>query len=1128
MLFADLVGFTGLAETRDPEQVKNLVDTCFQRLVSDVTVFGGQVDKIVGDAIVALFGAPVAHEDDAERAVRAALRMQETLAREAPTVGAAGLRLRIGVNTGEVLVGALRAGGAVTAMGDVVNIASRLQVAAEPGRVVVGPATHAATSQVVRYEPVGAIRAKGREEPIEAWMAVEALGPPGWRPVRRRASLVGRGAELALVGQAFDLAVQHGRAQLMLLIGEAGVGKSRLADELAELAADESEALVLEGRCVPYGEANVWWPLAEAVRCSFGVGTAETPERARSACRAAVTATLGPDADPAEVSRVVDGLQYLLGDEGLFGDLDPTRLRDEVAWAVQTYLEAWTRRRPVVLVVSDLHWADDPVLEVLGRLLAHLGGRPFVLVGTTREPLVGRWSPPAGRHNTLALHVDPLDPEASAELVEALLGDGVPAEVRQAVVARSGGNPFYIEELATLFEAGRVGDGGGVSVAAAEVPDTLRGLVAARLDGLPASERSLLETAAVVGRTGAVHALQVLAGGTADVAVGLDGLATADVLEVVDDRWRFRSDLLREVAYGRLTKADRARRHAAVASLLAAEPGADDRAEQIAQHAAAAAEMAAEVGGVDGVPDDLAPRAVSWLERAAVRSEGREGVSVTVRLVDRALALLGGDGAAARRRLLLVRARARAGARDLVGARTDVAEVLEEAAAVGDAENEARAITQLGDLLTKEGEPDRAVDTLARAVELWRALGDRRGEAEALRLRGFADLFRERQAPAEHAFAEALALSREVGDRRGEAWAMQNLAWISFERGNTTEADRRLHEAATVFAEIGDHGGIGWALGLLGWVRLQQGRFEEAEQLARLVRPKAGAQGDRWGEGMMIILLGLVHLWQGRAGAALDEGRAATALFAEINDRWGRTQAAAVEARALLALGRVAEGRRTLERLRSLVTGNTLERFGSVVLAQASVQVGAAGPALAALHSRPGEADEGLGGMEGLTAAGLAHLQLGRVDEAVAALEHARDLAGGRPDVATMAALALAYVGLGRLDDAVALAAAVGTDERATYLDRVGARVALALGQTRAGRPAEARASFSLARAEADATEDRLAQALVRLAEAEALEAQGSPMAVGALAEAGSLLERLGLESTGWRTAFRLAAGGEA
>lgn len=1125
MLFADLVGFTGLAETRDPEQVKNLVDHCFQRLVADVTAFGGQVDKIVGDAIVALFGAPVAHEDDAERAVRAALRMQETLAREAPGAGAASLRLRIGVNTGEVLVGALRAGGAVTAMGDVVNTASRLQAAADPGRVLVGPATHAATSGVVRYEPVGAIRAKGREELVEAWLAVEALGPPGWRPVRRRASLVGRAAELALLGRAFDLAVEHGRAQLVLLIGEAGVGKSRLADELASRAAEERDALVLEGRCVPYGEANVWWPLAEAVRCSCGVGAVEAIDRVRSACRVAVASALGADADPAEVSRVVDGLQYLLGDEQLFGDLDPARLRDEVAWALQTYLEALTRRRPVVLVVSDLHWADDPVLEVLGRLLAHLGGRPFVLAGTTREPLVGRWSPPAGRHNTLALHVDPLDPEAAAELLEALLGGGVPAEVREAVVARSGGNPFFIEELATLFEAGRVGGGQGAEVAASEVPDTLRGLVAARLDGLPASERSLLETAAVVGRTGAVEALQVLTAGTADVAAGLDGLANADVMEVVDDRWRFRSDVLREVAYGRLTKADRARRHAAVAALLEAEPGADDRAEQIAQHAAAAAELAAELGGVDGVADDAAGRAVSWLERAAVRSEGREGASVTVGLVERALALLGPDGAAPRRRLLLVRARARAGARDLVGARADVAEVLEEAVAVSDAENEARAVTQLGDLLTKEGENDRAVDVLARAVALWRAVGDQRGEAEALRLRGFADLFRERQAPAEQAFAEALALSRQVGDRRGEAWAMQNLAWISFERGNTIEADRRLHEAATVFAEIGDHGGIGWALGLLGWVRLQQGRFEEAEQLARLVRPKAGARGDRWGEGMMIILLALVHLWQGRAGAALDEGRAATQLFAEIDDRWGRMQATAVEARALLALGRTAEGRRTLERLRSLVSGNTLERFGLVVVAQASVQAGLAGPALAALDGRETQA-EGLGGMEALTAAGVAHLQLGRIDEAVAALEHARDLAAGRPDVAAMAALALAYVGLGRLDEAAALAAAVETDERATYLDRVGARVALGLGSTRAGRPAEALACFSLARAEADATEDRLAQALVRLAEAEALEAQGSPLAPGALAESGALLERLGLGTTGWRTAFRLAAGG--
>ena len=257
VLFADLVGFTTFSESADPEHVKNLVDRCFERLVADVTAFGGQVDKIVGDAIVALFGAPVAHEDDAERAVRAALQMQRTLAtlRQDLRVSA---EMRVGVNTGEVLVGAMRAAGEYTAMGDVVNTASRLQAAARPGQVIVGPLTHEATRRVVRYEPLGALVVKGREEPVEAWTAEEVIALPGQQPKQTRASLVGRDPEMSLLRRMLDAALNRQRAQLVLLFGEAGVGKSRLAVELAAMAYEERSATVLKAPCLPYGEANVW------------------------------------------------------------------------------------------------------------------------------------------------------------------------------------------------------------------------------------------------------------------------------------------------------------------------------------------------------------------------------------------------------------------------------------------------------------------------------------------------------------------------------------------------------------------------------------------------------------------------------------------------------------------------------------------------------------------------------------------------------------------------------------------------------------------------------------------------------------------------------------------------------
>src|SRR4051794_21178368 len=290
VVFADIVGFTTLSETRDPEHVKYLIDRCFQRLVVDVTDFGGRVDKIVGDAIIALFGAPVAHEDDAERAVRAALAMQRSMAETQE-----GVHLRVGVNTGEVLVGAIRAGGDYTAMGDVVNVASRLQTLAAPGQVVVGSSTHAATADVLRYESLGRVQPRGREEPVDAWLALEALAPPGYRPLRARSPLVGRDPELRLLRGVLDTAASRRRAGLVLLLGEAGLGKSRLAEELADIAVSEHGAEVLDTRCVPYGEANVWWPLAEAVRQAAGIIPSDDGETACNKVRHTYARTTGLD-----------------------------------------------------------------------------------------------------------------------------------------------------------------------------------------------------------------------------------------------------------------------------------------------------------------------------------------------------------------------------------------------------------------------------------------------------------------------------------------------------------------------------------------------------------------------------------------------------------------------------------------------------------------------------------------------------------------------------------------------------------------------------------------------------------------------------------------------------------------
>ena len=379
--------------------------------------FGGRVDKIVGDALVALFGAPTAHEDDPERAVRAALRMQATVTAYAGELDAP-VRVRIGVNSGEVLVGALRAGGEYTAMGDVVNTAQRLQAGAEPGTVRVGQAHLRGHPGGHRLPPR---RCRGRQGPRRAGgdvarpRAAAAPRLPG--PGRADVPVVGRDLELDLLERSVAVAVERRRAQLVLLVGEAGLGKSRLADEVARVARVRHGAQVAEGRCVPYGEANVWWPVAEALRQALDIAPEAVLAEAEAAATVAVAGALAPEGEPGtdgddggEVRRVTEGLLYLLGYEVSLRDIDPARARSEAQAAVLAYVEAAARRAPLVLVLSDLHWADPAVLELVDALLDRMSRCPFVLLATSRAVVSDRWSAPTGRHNVAVVHLDPPRP----------------------------------------------------------------------------------------------------------------------------------------------------------------------------------------------------------------------------------------------------------------------------------------------------------------------------------------------------------------------------------------------------------------------------------------------------------------------------------------------------------------------------------------------------------------------------------------------------------------------------------------------------------------------------------------------------------------------------------------------
>jgi class 3 adenylate cyclase/tetratricopeptide (TPR) repeat protein len=1126
VLFGDIVGFTALSETRDPEHVKNLVDRSFARLAADIRTYGGSLDKIVGDAVVALFGAPVAHEDDAERAVRAALHMQQTLADMRQDVDVE-LKMRIGINTGEVLVGALRAGGDYTAMGDVVNTASRLQVLAEPGTVVVGPDTHAATANVFRYEPLGELHARGREAGVEAWVAREALAQPGRRAPRRVSKLVGRDAEAGLLQNALVGAFRHRRPTLVLLTGEAGIGKSRLAEDVVLRVVVSDRARVLSGRAVPYGATNAWWPIAEVMRAACEITPDDGPDQAREKCIDTVRRVVDGD----ESERVAEAILFLIGVGTPMGDVESKRARDEVARGVRTFIEALANRQPLVITIADVQWADPSVLAGLDDMLARLHRVPLVLLLTARPEFTG-WDPKLGHQNLVVLNLDPLGPEAAGDLLVSLLGFDPGERARAELVERSGGNPLFVEELAAvLVEGGEDVDAGRRQA----LPATLRGIIAARLDALPSAERAVLDDAAVVGRRAPINALLALGGSRGGVSESIQRLVGEDLLVVDGGLCEFQSDLVREVVYGMLTKAERARRHALHARWLEEQAegvtASDELLGELGRHWSTAATLTDELGGVDGVPLDVRQQAIGALERAGQRADEREMHAVAARLYDQLLKLIGTEKSATRRHALIGRAAASCALRRDEAAAADLETAEAEALEAGDDVALARALTVRGDVLRNAGEYEQSLAALTHARVIWQRVGDRRGEGSALRRIGWTRLFAGDLDGAEPVLLEALDAFREADALRGQAWAHQNLAWIAYGRGDHELAETRLADSIELFRKIGDWGGLIWATGMLGWARYGQGLVDEAETHAQQAMVEARDQGDLWQVGMMNVLLASIRVWQGRTEDAVTHGREAWRTFAGLDDEWGELQAVGPLSLALMLSGDFEEAERLRADIQSRAQAHpgmeNYHRYSVGITAMLSVGMGEPQKALDALaddDTVPG--DRRYGSNDTLMTRGLALLQLGRIDEAVDLLTTTvASMSQPGPRSQTSAALSLALAADGQIDRARSVATSV-IDGDGSYIDRVMALIALAGGSVQAGEGAAAIDALDRATRLVAGTQDRLSDAMVALARARVLEALEQPFAGGAEVEAQDRLMAIRIEARGWDNVIRRAVTG--
>jgi class 3 adenylate cyclase/tetratricopeptide (TPR) repeat protein len=1057
VLFADLVGFTALAEHRDPEAVKRLIDSCFQLLVDDITSFGGRVDKILGDGILALFGAPVAHEDDAERAVRAALRMQATLTHFVGTsglAGSAGIRMRVGINTGEVLVGTL-AGTEYTAMGDVVNTASRLQSAAPPGGILVGHTTYALASQAIHFEPGGELDARGREQSVKTWLAVEATAPPGSRSRRGRSGpLIGRQPEMAIGRAALDLVSIANRSVLLAISGENGVGKSRLADELIDYLHNSVDAAVLEGACVPYGEANVWFPIANALCRYLDLDPTLPVEEIRAVAHERATQLLSA-VDEAEIERMVDVFVHLLGHPSSIDKTEAPAARALIHRAVSRVLELRSQDRPVVLSINDLHWADPALIDLLQHLVTSLCRSPFALITAMRPGSDVAWPPHTERATVVSLNLQPLGKEATEELAAQLLTDQcADPKLLTAMFERSGGNPLFLHELAALAAAG-----GGIR----ELPNSLRALIIARLDQLSPLQRQIIENAATLGTSGSIASLQTFANELSQQfePSHLRELDDLGLLEVRGRRWEFRSDSVRDAAYQTLTKAARARRHAGVAKAMANFPaGLDDRAH----HTATAAELVKELGPVEGVASTIAADAVQLLTAAAERADDNGSLRVAVRHASRALELLpaGSEHEEQRVQLQLIRAGALLDLRDFDAARIDLDSALASAAARGDVASEGDAHRLLGSMHHAASRLEEARLELGQAVDLLRTVERPDRLARALRARGFIELFGGSLVDAEWFFGEADTIYRLLDDQRGLAWLEQHRAWISFLSGDMALARDRLNHAADTLDKLGDRSGVGWAFGLLAFVEFFERHFAEAEALAEMVIVEADQRGDEWAVGMMQTLLADLRLWQGELGEAANLADQARSRFKKLNDKFGLIQATAPLLRAQIALGQAGAAQRSTEELLALADMSVQGPFPLMAVAGAAMHRGDGAMAVAIADRALSETEEMNGSaFEPHVARLVGLLQLGRVDEALVAFSELS------PDALTHpfsnGAGALLYATLGAPTDALDHAEQVEHAAGATYLDEVFAYVGAASAHAQLNDKAQATLSIEAA-----------------------------------------------------------------
>ncbi|MGH3094100.1 MAG: AAA family ATPase [Gaiellaceae bacterium] len=971
VLFADLVGFTSRAEQLDPEDVRAMLSPYYAMLRTELERRGGTVEKFIGDAVMALFGAPTAHEDDPERAVRAALAIRDAISEPAEDDPGLELQVRIAVNTGEALValGARPSEGEGMASGDVVNTAARLQAAAPVNGILVDERTYRATERAIAYRDAGPVEAKGKAAPVKVWEALEPRARFGVDIARRgRAPLIGRRTELDVLLAALGRARGDRAPQLVTLVGVPGIGKSRLVVELsAAVDADPELVFWRQGRSLPYGEGATFWALAEMVKAQAGILETDSADVAEDKLRRTVEDAVG---DPAEAVWVAGHLRPLVGLEETAHSHAGGDRQAEAFAAWRRFFEKLAEKSPLVLVFDDLHWADSGLLDFVDHLVEWASGVPLLVVCTARPELLTHrpgWG--GGKPNSTTLSLSPLSREETALLVGALLEQTVlPAELQSALLARAEGNPLYAEEYVRMLQDRGFlrRDAGTWRLDQAEempLPESVQGIVAARLDLLTPAEKALLQDAAVIGKVfwlGAVAALA--AQPRSSIVEHLHALQRKEFIRserrtsvAGEEQYAFLHVLVRDVAYGQIPRARRAGRHRSAAEWIASlgAERSEDRAEMLAHHYLSALELT-RAAGEDA--SELAEPARAALEEAGDRALSLNAFAAAARFYDAALALWPLHDPE-RPHLLLRLGRARSLAE---GAGADILEEARDGlVAAGQREAAAEAEALLASLLEGQGLRDLGDEHLERAVELVADAPPSAPKAYTLTQLAASSMMAGRVDEAIRIGREALEMAEQLGLDELQAHALNSIG-ISrmtlgdlggtrdLERALAIAVERNLPESARVYGNLAETvsnhlGDLGRAFelraegrrvaerfGIEPVIRFQRGelivecywtgRWDEGLELAEEMLSEAEAGSTSYMDSMCRLVRGRIGLARADRGA-LDDAAKALEVARVVRDPQVLYPALAFRARAELVAGRRDEAGAFADELLSLWAG---------------------------------------------------------------------------------------------------------------------------------------------------------------------------------------------------------------